>query len=341
MVLHVSLFRFPCSAFPAAVLFIIVSDIRTETLTFHSYFSTILSSGESMSITHLSAFDYFQHTNQNIEVIYRNPQVPYPLHTHDFAELVIIRSGTGIHFTRGASYQVSAGDVFLIEKGFAHGYRNPQGLLLYNILFDEDLLKQNIIDIREMPGYHAIFHLEPAYRHEYGFRHRLRLQKPQLDAVCALAESMSQELKQKNTGHGSRALGYALFIELIVTLSRMYVSGESGHNRVIHRLARVFTYMEQHITSSLSLEELIEISGMSASTLTRAFKRSTGLSPISYHLRMRIDRARTLLQDTQLTITDIAYELGFNDSNYFTRQFRKIVGIPPRMYRKRTQAPVS
>jgi len=294
-----------------------------------------------MSIAHLSAYDFFQHTNQRIEVIFRNPQTPYPLHTHDFAELVIIRSGTGIHFTQGASYQVSAGDVFLIEKGFAHGYRNPQDLYLCNILFDEELLKQNIIDIREMPGYHAIFHLEPAYRQEHGFRHRLRLQKPQLDAVCAIAESMNQELEQENAGLGSRALAYALFIELIVTLSRMYVSGESLHNRVIHRLARVFTYMEQHITSPVSLDELIDVSGMSASTLTRAFRRSTGLSPISYHLRMRIDRARALLQDTQLTITDIAYELGFSDSNYFSRQFRKIVGIPPRMYRNRRQTPVS
>lgn len=324
-----------------------------------------------MAVHKLSSLDFFQDPDLGIEVIKRNPQIPFPLHTHDFAELVIILSGTGIHFTRGASYQVHPGDVFLIEKGFAHGYKQPKDLILYNILFDPALLRQSFIDIRQMPGYHAIFHIEPKYRREHEFRHRLQLHKLQIDPICSLVESMRQELEEPKSGPsketnaskgigdkdlrdsrnrdssdsssrgGNRAMAFAYFIQLIVTLSRLYESSTHMDNLVISRLARVFTYMEQHVASAVSLEKLMDISGMSASTLNRAFKRATRFSPIEYHLRLRISHACRRLETSPRSITEIAYDLGFSDSNYFTRQFSKIVGIPPGIYRKNRKIPTS
>ena len=87
----------------------------------------------------LHSREFFQDDDLKLELIERNPQIPFPLHTHDFSELVIVLSGTGIHFTYGDEYRIAPGDVFYIESGFAHGYKETQKLHLYNILFDPSL----------------------------------------------------------------------------------------------------------------------------------------------------------------------------------------------------------
>ena len=67
-------------------------------------------------------------------VLRRDPQVPYPLHGHDFTELVIIYGGKGEHYTAEGSYEVGAGDVFIVTPGLIHGYRKLNNLRLVNLL---------------------------------------------------------------------------------------------------------------------------------------------------------------------------------------------------------------
>ncbi len=282
----------------------------------------------------LHASDFFCDQSLKLELIERNPQIPYPLHTHDFAELVIVLEGTGIHFTSGDSYQVNPGDVFFIEPGFAHGYRKPRNLRLYNILFDLSLLEHTLVDIRSMPGYHSIFHIEPKYRETHRFETKLRLSPDQMVSVTKLVEKICRELTETCREQGSRAMAFAYLIELIVTLSRCYRTNNPAKYQEITRLAQVFSYMEQNRSRQLSLPELLEHTYMSYSTLNRAFRLATGCSPIEYHLRLRIKDACRLLENSPLPITEVAYQCGFEDSNYFSRQFRKILRMSPRSYRK-------
>ncbi|MBT3191025.1 MAG: helix-turn-helix transcriptional regulator, partial [Verrucomicrobia bacterium] len=76
--------------------------------------------------------------------------------------------------------------------------------------------------------------------------------------------------------------------------------------------------------------------GMSESSLLRAFKQATARAPTQYLLELRLRRARHLLRYTRLNVTEIAFQTGFNDSNYFARQFRKGVGTSPREYRRQS-----
>jgi hypothetical protein len=62
------------------------------------------------------------------------------LHAHEFSELVIITGGHGTHFTQTGNYPVSTGDVFVIDPGLGHGYRDTHNLTLKNILFNFDRL---------------------------------------------------------------------------------------------------------------------------------------------------------------------------------------------------------
>jgi transcriptional regulator GlxA family with amidase domain len=79
------------------------------------------------------------------------------------------------------------------------------------------------------------------------------------------------------------------------------------------------------------------MSGMSRRNFLRAFESTMGCPPITYLIRLRIRRASELLQQHESSITEIAMAVGFNDSNYFSRQFRAVTGESPRNYRRRRE----
>ena len=74
---------------------------------------------------------------------------------------------------------------------------------------------------------------------------------------------------------------------------------------------------------------------MSKRSFLRAFQSAVGSAPIAYLIKLRLSRAATLLRRAGEGITSAAFKTGFNDSNYFARQFRKMFGLSPREYRKR------
>ena len=87
----------------------------------------------------LLSSDFFYSPQFALKVIDRDPELPYPLHSHDFFELVIILSGKGEHFTTGNSFSLFPGNVFVVTPGMEHGYKNVENLHLYNILFSNKI----------------------------------------------------------------------------------------------------------------------------------------------------------------------------------------------------------
>lgn len=276
--------------------------------------------------------DFFDSDEEPIKLIRRSPQIPYPLHNHDFSELVIVLSGTGIHFTKDHEYRINSGDVFVIQGAVSHGYKNVEDLFLVNLLFRMDQLPLPFMDISYIPGYQALFHLEPQYRQLHNFASRLKLKTDDFIRVSSLIDRIELEYMGRQKGY--RYMAALLFMELIGFLSRCYDNSENMQNRELLRIARGLSYLEHHLTEKVSLKVLKMETGMSVSSLNRHFKRVTGVPPLEYHLRQRIRRACTLLKQTDLNITEVAFRTGFDDSNYFTRQFRKVMNITPSRFRK-------
>jgi len=91
--------------------------------------------------------------------------------------------------------------------------------------------------------------------------------------------------------------------------------------------------IQLHIYSNLSVEELAKLSQMSLSSFKRAFKKQFNDSPSNYINSAKLKKAKELLSFSELSISAIAYEVGFNDPLYFTRLFKKKEGLPPSSYR--------
>lgn len=98
---------------------------------------------------------------------------------------------------------------------------------------------------------------------------------------------------------------------------------------------QLINYMLENIQSKFKLEELAMVVKLSASHLSRLFSARTGHSPIDYFIQLKIQRSCRLLDNSDLSIADISREIGFEDQFYFSRQFRKVMNMSPRDYRKR------
>lgn len=285
----------------------------------------------------------FLHKDYPILVIKVEP--PYPFlqfhdldftlqqHYHDFSELVIVTSGTGLHWVEGFEFQVAAGDVFLIQGEQQHFFKTLNDLTLYNVMFQPDRLPLPMKELKKIPGFTAVFVLEPAYRRKHNFGSRLHLDRSALARAQQILHQMSRELELLDTGFEISLLGD--LIQLLVFLSRQYTKApQTEQGQAILRIAEVIGALEKEFASPWKLSDLADLAGMSEGYLHRVFKEATGHSPIDYLIQLRMQRAMELLSGTTLPVTEIAFEVGFNDSNYFTRQFKKIVGISPSKYRR-------
>lgn len=266
-------------------------------------------------------------------IIRREPQIPYPMHTHSFAELVIILSGTGHHRVAGQQLPIAAGDVFVIQGTRAHGYEHLSDLHLVNVLFDPALLESPLYDLTRLPGFHALFSLEPKWRGEGESASHLSLDSKRLDTAMGLVERIEDELRDGEDGY--RFMAQVHFLRMVGELSRWYSGAAHPGARRLSRIGAALGHLEHHLDENVGLDELVAISGFSPSTLNRAFRRAVGLPPSAYHLRLRIRKAADMLRTTDMSVTEIAGRTGFDDANYFARVFRKTMGISPSVYRKR------
>lgn len=276
--------------------------------------------------------DFFEDPTLSLQVYIRNPQPEFPMHSHDFDELVIILKGTAMHVINDQQFPVKAGDVFVISQNYRHQYQDMHGLALANILYDPDALGISQWDIRALPGFHALFSLEPAFRSQHNFRSHLQVSERELNRVNEMVHDLTRETEQRNPGY--RVMAKGLFMQLAVALSRAYSSKPTEESIDLLRIGDAIAHIETNYMEKITLEDLARKSHLSQRHFTRVFQECIGRSPIDHLMHVRCQKAADLLRATDRTVTDIAFESGFSDSNYFTRCFRKTRGMTPKQFRQ-------
>lgn len=135
------------------------------------------------------------------------------------------------------------------------------------------------------------------------------------------------ELFMLITGALSRAQGAQMLA------SAGYLPDPSGYMSA--GMNKALAFIREHLTVPFSEADLAEIAGQSTSAFSRAFRRHTGMSLVQYVKRLRINLAcQILMSDEQASITDICFEVGFNNLSNFNRQFLAEKGMPPSQFRR-------
>lgn len=154
--------------------------------------------------------------------------------------------------------------------------------------------------------------------------------------LAALATLLWDEARQR--GIGARIYAEAAITQLGVHLIRCYSrhlsEAPAGASMSGHKLRRVTTFVEQNLAEDLSVQSLAAIAGMSEFHFAHAFRACTGISPHRYVLRCRIEKAKSLLSDTDLSLTEIAHRVGFAHPSHFTVAFHRATDLTPSTFRK-------
>ena len=131
----------------------------------------------------------------------------------------------------------------------------------------------------------------------------------------------------------------ALGVVLVHELARLDCGGDRMEYQVRGGLAawqqRIVTaYIDEHLGEHIPLATLAQLARLSSYHFCRAFKQSFGIPPHRYHTRVRIERAKLLLEKRPVSVTEIGMTLGFSDTSSFTAAFRKATGLTPTGYHR-------
>ena len=116
---------------------------------------------------------------------------------------------------------------------------------------------------------------------------------------------------------------------------RYSIDTPEDRDRQFRALAPVVHFLEGNYTETVSMEAMAELAGLSATHFNRQFLATFGRSPTQFVHSLRIEKGRQMLAQTDRGIGVIALELGYHDQSHFTRKFKAITGLTPRVYRKR------
>ena len=252
-------------------------------------------------------------------------------HRHDFYELVIICDGTGMHVTYDGVFPIARGNFFLVYPDHPHSYRQIQGLKLINVLFRPEILPQAFFDLVRDDGYNLLFKSNNRMASFSKFQTQMRLNETELEAVQGMVCAMETEQKAHRPGWHF-ALNYSFF-QLVLFLSRTTDRILQSNPRIA-RLGAIMQYVRQNcIQDGMTVSKVAAKFYMTVRTLERLFASTLGKTFQEYLNGCRLAIGAEQLVTSTASITRIAYQSGFQDSNYFCKLFKKYYFLSPRDYR--------
>lgn len=196
------------------------------------------------------------------------------------------------------------------------------------------------------PNYHFSYEsLEPTsylWIHFTGHDSKKILEENALDPLTIMHIGIDESIKEYFE---------KLFLEFIINDEKseemricflkqiLILSGRRNRDDPSNRLPlKSISYINRHYTRNISIEQLADMEEMSLTAYRILFKRHTGLSPLQYINSRRVSAACTLLMQSRNSIAEISAQLGFSDPYYFSRFFKKQIGISPKQYQKKQQS---
>lgn len=253
-------------------------------------------------------------------------------HWHEQLEILYFIKGTAIIQCNMTSYEVKAGDLIIVNSNELHSGFNPGNYLAYYCFnVDTSLIHSSYIDTCEMK------YIAPIECNLIMFENKLDND----DEITECIRRVLQEYEKKETAYELviKSCVYRMLALLIRKHISKVVTQEEYEKNVknLERLSRVFSYIEENFTERIYMDSLCSMTGLSSYYFCRIFKKVTGKTTNEYINSLRINKAENLLKSSNMNITEIAMETGFNDINYFSRIFKKYKKIAPSQVRKAIQ----
>lgn len=254
------------------------------------------------------------------------PEFDHPYHFHPEIEITEIIESDGQRLIGDSLEPFEAGDLAIIGSGLPHIYTNWQrGHSRSRVIqFLPDVLKEQFLSLPEFQSIRLLF--ERANR---GLLFPPETRKK--------ASTIIQQIHRSHPGPES-------FIRLLDLLNILSQSSNArpiagrGYakplsDQTADRLQRVLAYIDLHWNERLTLAQVAKVAALHPQSLSRFFHKHLGTSFQSYLVRIRLNRAARSLIESDKSVTEIAFESGFENMANFNRQFKKCYDCPPRTFR--------
>lgn len=168
--------------------------------------------------------------------------------------------------------------------------------------------------------------------HDAHFRNMSGIEDQQLVALLAC---LRDELTASSaSARFVRGMANAIAVHLARNYVDLGAAQADGATLPAYKLRLVIESMTENLAEPFSLPALAGMAGMSEFHFNRLFKRATGVPPLRYQIRLRMETARRLLRETSASIVAIANDVGYTNPSHFAQQFRKETGVTPSDYRR-------
>ena len=280
--------------------------------------------------------DLPKHHGRPLAVVRATNHPAYPSHRHEFWEIVIVYRGSGLMSFGCRTLPIRVGDVFVLSRGQRHAYFETRSLDVINILFDPAYVGSVHPVLADWMQHESLVSVGPCWQPGEVRGECLHLGSSDFALLLDKVGRMEAELKLQKPENRISALAYFL---LIITMLRRQSRPWEGAGSAVagHRVSRSLQYLEEHFSDPITIGDIISCSQVSRRHFFRLFEQAVGVTPMDYLKKLRLQKAASLLLTTSSPVTQVAFDCGFNDSNYFSSMYRKEYGLSPTQFRKRGQ----
>ena len=249
-----------------------------------------------------------------------------PVHWHDEFEIIYVKSGLLTVSISGESYIGKAGDAFVVSPGNLHLMGSQTGTVdYYTFLFPLKYISFRTDDMLDEKL------LEPLNSGHLMICPRVKDTAKELcEQLIEIYEAKKDESESKITTQVRTKIILLQFILEMWKKGFVIENDTSGRNTVEKEMV---SYIQQNFTGKISLKEFGEQFHLSEKYISRYFKKHFHITLSQYITYLRLENAKQLLQDTDLSVTETAMQSGYQNVSYFIRSFKKAYGISPLKYR--------
>lgn len=259
--------------------------------------------------------------------IHQNINGYIPLHWHDEIQFVLILQGEALFQINEEKLVIGEGNGLFINSGCLH------------MAEEKNLSGCVYICLNVSP--HFVLSQELYTTYVYPYIQATNLPYVYLDANELWAKNILDAIIKINQWIQQKSLYYEIDISVQLTLiwQNLIINGfqlEYDQAEMVksQRMKQMLNWIHLHYAEKIRLDDIAKAGQLSRSECCRYFKRVLKKTPLSYVTDYRIQKSLILLQQAESTITEVAYQVGFNSTSYFIDQFRKSMNMTPLAYKK-------
>ena len=262
-------------------------------------------------------------------VMMRYQQNDFQEHDHHFFELVYVTSGTAEHTLNGSRSILKPNDFFFIDLGSYHSFEHAKNLELINCLFLPEFIDETLQGCDSLD---ALLHSSMIRysRLTVGQTWADRIFHDESGKIGTLLSEMVDEYENKQ--FGSNEIFRCHLKEILIFTLRMLVQPAKAYSDSI--INEVISFVNKHYQEPLTLQTFCNQKHYNLSYISRRFKQETGMTFREYVQKIRIEKACELLAGSDMTVSEIARAVGYDDIQFFHSVFKRLLRMTPKEYKK-------